>query len=115
MIDFCHLCQATKDHNNWKAYFDIIDGKHQLIHICGEHYNPIPYEFTTAEIKEDRKKYFKDIIQPYRGNELSREFVDAYPKQAQKMIKDPERLKKARDVWKDQPGYNNFRTIHPLT
>ena len=35
-------------------------------------------EFTSDSIKEDRKKYAKDILQPFRDGELSKEYIEAY-------------------------------------
>jgi len=35
-------------------------------------------EFTSLSIKEDRKKYEKDILQPFRAGELSKEYVECY-------------------------------------
>lgn len=35
-------------------------------------------EFTSEGVKEDRKKFAKDILQPFRSGELSKEFIDQY-------------------------------------
>ena len=43
-------------------------------------------EFTSEQIKEDRKRYKVDLIQPYHGGEPNREFVKHYPKQSQEMF-----------------------------
>lgn len=62
-------------------------------------------EFTSNEIKEGRKAHFKSIVQKYRGGELSKEFVDAYPERAEAMVKEgvhtKKEIKNAKDVWGD--------------
>jgi hypothetical protein len=35
-------------------------------------------EFTSDTIKEDRKRYAKDILQPFRGGEVSKEYIEKY-------------------------------------
>lgn len=37
-----------------------------------------PVEFTSESIKEDRKRFQKDILQPFRAGELSAEYIKAY-------------------------------------
>jgi len=64
---------------------------------------------TTFQIKEDRMKYHKDLIQSFREGELSKEFVDAYPEKVKQMIREgnvrPEEVKKARNVWTGDTTY----------
>jgi hypothetical protein len=61
-------------------------------------------EFVPQRIKDDRIKYRRDLIQPYRNGELSKEFKDAYPNKTRKMLKDgvitKKQYDKAREVWK---------------
>ena len=45
---------------------------------------PLP-EFTTENIRSERQEYFKSLIQPFRGGELSKEYVEAYPKHVKKI------------------------------
>ena len=62
-------------------------------------------EFTTADIKDQRKKYAKDIIQPWRGGELSAEYVEAYGTKGIDIAPEVAK-KKAKRVWRDQNFYN---------
>lgn len=57
-------------------------------------------EFITDSIKTQRKEFGKDIIQPHRKGELSKEYVDAYGAQAA-LDKGftREEVKKVRNVW----------------
>ena len=55
-------------------------------------------EFTTESIKEDRLAYAEDIIQPHRGNTLSKEYVEKYGKKGLGNITDEE-LAKAEYTW----------------
>ncbi|SRR5258708_1915207 len=49
---------------------------------------------------EDRRVHAKDILQPHRYGEPSREFIEAYPKESKRYFT-PEERKKAKYVWKD--------------
>ena len=61
-------------------------------------------EFTTENIKDQRKAYAKDIIQPFRKGELSKEYVDTYGTKHLKGIT-PQEVKKAKPVWDDDHYY----------
>ena len=62
-------------------------------------------EFTSADIKEGRRKYFKSTIQKYRDGQLSKEFIEAYPERAKAMIDQgihtEKEIKQAKPVWGD--------------
>ena len=106
---YCVKCQ--KKHTNpwgwtYRKWSDGVEG-------WGCRNKTFNYEFTKESIKEDRKKYFKSALQPYRDGEFSREFKEAYPDISKDMVKEGVITRKqhdrARDVWKDLPGYNNRR------
>ena len=63
----------------------------------------ITAEITTSQIKEDRKKYKTDLTQPFRGGELSKEYVEAYPDRVKEMVKEKHvtesELKNAKNIW----------------
>lgn len=63
-------------------------------------------EFVPNKMKVDREKHWNDIVQPFRGGEASKEFMEAYPSKAKKMFTETER-KKAKHVWKDLPGWQH--------
>jgi hypothetical protein len=63
-------------------------------------------EFVPDSVKEDRKKYFKSALQPFRGGELSREYVKAYGTKGIKVS--PDQVRKAKDVWRDLPGHKHW-------
>ena len=46
------------------------------------------FEFVPERIKESRKEYEKELLQPYRQGEFSKEYRDAYPKIAKDMVKE---------------------------
>lgn len=57
-------------------------------------------EFITDSIKTQRKEFGKDIVQPHRKGELSKEYVDAYGAQsALDKGFTKEEVKRARNVW----------------
>jgi hypothetical protein len=55
-------------------------------------------EFVPDRIKHDRQKFAKDLLQPWRAGEPSREFINAYPEKAKKMFTNQE-LRRAKYVW----------------
>lgn len=66
-------------------------------------------EMVPQRIKDERVTYANDQLQSHRGGELSREFLEAYPNQAKKMLRagaiSKEEVKKAKYVWnKDVKG-----------
>ena len=60
-------------------------------------------EFTTEKIKNQRKEYFKSMVQPERDGVLSKEFVELHPDKCKNIP--PERLRKAQNVWSDVSGW----------
>jgi len=60
-------------------------------------------EFTTDEIRDGRKKYRKELLQPFRSGQVSKEYLDAFPKQRAGMIKEgiitSDQAKRAKPVW----------------
>jgi hypothetical protein len=77
---------------------------------CQEEARKIPkpkrqVEFTSEQIKEARKVYKKDIIQPYRDGVLSKEYLEQY---GTKGIKPSEEdIKNAKYVWNDGEYYKS--------
>jgi len=69
-----------------------------------------PFEFTADSIKKDRYTYKKDIVQPFRQGEFSKEFKESHPEASRGMVKEGAITKKqynnAKSVWKgDVPGW----------
>lgn len=64
-------------------------------------------EFTSEDIKNQRKERGKDIIQPYRKGELSKEYIELYG--AKRLGVTKEEVAKAKYVWNgsDAGGYYN--------
>lgn len=61
-------------------------------------------EFVPESMKEKRKEYFNSMLQPTRGETISKEFVEAYPEKAHKIFKGEER--NAQYVFSDIPGFS---------
>lgn len=57
----------------------------------------------------ERKKYFNSLVQPFRYGELSKEYVEAYPKETIKMLKQnaitQKEIDNAKYQFKDLPGW----------
>lgn len=68
------------------------------------HLKPTPYpEITTQDIKNQRREYNKDIIQPYRDGVLSKEYLEEYGTSGVTATK--EEIKAAKYVWQDTKGW----------
>lgn len=63
----------------------------------------LPVEFTSDEIKEDRKAHAEDIIQPFRGGELSKEYVDKWGAGSLQVTE--EEVQNAKNVWSGDLTY----------
>jgi hypothetical protein len=59
-------------------------------------------EFVPGRIKEDRNKFFKMTLQPYRDGIPSKEYAEAYPERAKEKFKD----EKPQYVYKDLAGWS---------
>jgi len=59
-------------------------------------------ELTTADIKEDRKKFQADILQRYRGDTPSKEYIDKYGTKGFTQ----EELRRKKNVWTEDSYYN---------
>jgi hypothetical protein len=97
----CVGCGAYhKDHAwRYKTYEDR-DGLKKDGWFCSKYFKPSVKEWIPDRIKEDRDNHFKDTIQPWRDNEPSREYQEAYPDRAKKMFTEKER-KTSKYVWRD--------------
>lgn len=60
-------------------------------------------EFVPSSVKEERKKYKKDITQPFREGVFSKEYRDYYPERSKQMVKagtiSEREFKQAKRVW----------------
>jgi hypothetical protein len=60
-------------------------------------------EITTDEIREERKKHQKDIVQPFRDGILSKEYAKVHPDVVQKMVTEghvsEQDVREAKNVW----------------
>lgn len=63
-----------------------------------------PLEFVTENIKEERKRFAKDILQPFRAGELSKEYVEKWGTKHLKVT--PEEVKKSKNVWSELEYYD---------
>lgn len=98
---FCIPCHkkhsyATWKHKNWNG---------QEGWGCGKWWDDmIVKEWIPDSIKDARKTYKKELLQPYRGGEFSNEYKEAYPEIAKGMVKEgvitEKQYKNAKDVWK---------------
>lgn len=60
-------------------------------------------EFVPQSIRDGRKKYSKELLQPFRQGQVSKEYLDAYPTQREGMIKEgiitEHQANTAKNVW----------------
>ena len=98
MKEYCLKHKKTHDYHSWKCTKDGWSCTDSV------HYP----EFVPQRVKDDRIKYASDIVQPFRDNKPSKEFINAHPKQAKKMFTDKQ-INEAKPVWKDVKGLERFR------
>ena len=103
-INFCDYCQKEHFDTNWRVVYR----NNKLLTFCSKYFKPTATEFVPDSVKEERKKYVKSTLQPWRKGEASAEFIEAYPERSKKMFTTKERMM-AKEVWKDTPNHNNWR------
>jgi len=73
----------------------------------------VTYEMVPQRIKDERKKYVKSTIQSHRQGELSKEFVENYPKKTKEWLDagviTHEEVRKAKNVWGEIPNIENIK------
>lgn len=111
---FCFSCKETflsenKPNIKFKNKYGKWDGiKCQ----CGGKAKLIGYKTsfmvscTKSRIQDQRREHRKFLTQPFRDGQVSKEYLDYYPGQKEKMIKEGIITKKqadnAKEVWKDK-------------
>lgn len=105
---FCLYCNKTHDFYEWKyRHWPMPDGTEKEGWVCGKWVKISYPEFTTDSIKEDRKKYFKSTLQPYRDGQLSKEYVEAHG--TKRINARPDEIRNAKEVWKDLSGHQGWK------
>jgi len=95
MKELCVLCHKIHEAFNWKyGEYETVEGL-RWGWFCDKWYKPSHPEFVPQRIKDDRNKYAKSIMQPYRQGVASQEYIDTY---GTKRI-NPKDVKKAKKVW----------------
>lgn len=90
-------CVACKTEHGWHSWRGVGDPTRW---ICSKHFTDTPREYIPERIKADRKQFARDLLQPRREGEPSREFIEAYPTQSARMFS-KEEIRKAKPVWTD--------------
>lgn len=93
MIIKCDLCPIDKKPNEAVAKrFGVPACKECIDRIKNVLIKPeiksAPKDTRIESIKDGRKQYAKELLQPFREGEVSKEYLDAYPKQAMGMVKE---------------------------
>lgn len=61
-------------------------------------------EFTSQNIKDERKQFAKDLIQPFREGHVSKEYVETYG--TKRIDVSPNELKNLKNCWLEEKYYN---------
>ena len=94
---FCTGCKKKHKSRNWKY----IKGSWY----CTKWHKPSRMgEFMPEHVKDERNEYFNSIVQPFRGDDLSKEYIDAHGTEGINVT--PEEVSKAENVWKDLEGHS---------
>lgn len=82
---FCVRCNKEHDSDyNWKnRVWDVKEGK---IEGWGCTRSISPATIVNETLANDRKKYAREILQPFKGGELNKEFAKEYPEQTKSML-----------------------------
>ncbi len=104
---YCVLCKTDHEDVNWR-HKQWIEGQPDGW-ACSKWFTPRPLhsmvEFVPSEMKEARKQYADEQVQPYRQGELSREFVNLHPDKVKGMVKSgivtKQQVKQSKHVWKN--------------
>lgn len=67
-------------------------------------------EWVPDRIKDERLKYRKDIVQPFRDGQLSKEYVDTYGTRGLHGVTKDD-VKKAKPVWTDTKEWSGSRAV----
>lgn len=70
---------------------------------CTKFHKPTNYEMIPDRVKDDRVEYFNSTIQPFRGDSVSKEYIEAHGTEGINVTK--EEVKKAKNVWSDLRGW----------
>jgi len=107
MTELCAGHKKKHSDSNWKFmnYKDMI-GNERAGWFCSDFFTPTNYEFTSDNIRQERVKYWKSLVQPFRNNEPSKEYMEAYPDKAKKIFTQKQ-IREAKHTWKDLPGWSS--------
>jgi len=106
MIEYCQGCKKKHADSNWNGTYE--KEIKSVIYVCSKYFRPTATEHVPESMRQDREQNVKSMLQPWREGEPSAEFIEAYPKQAEKMFSTKERIK-AKEVWKDTPNIKNWK------
>jgi len=117
----CPDCKKEWTNNEW-ADTEWFDTVYELKDDECEKRNPTKYErvkktpypeMVPDSIIEERKKYVKSTIQSHRQGQLSKEFVQNYPKKTKEFLDagviTQKEIDGARNVWQDIPNIQNIK------
>lgn len=88
----CNKRKAIKQNIVGYTYCKVCINKQRQYGSLGE-----TIEMTTPEIKEERKQYQSEILQPFRSGQVSKEYIKAYG--AKGIEATPQEIKNAKNVW----------------
>ena len=101
MRNFCAFCSKVHEDSNWKYTPLETEFGVKYAHICSKFFKPSQKEWIPERIKNDRVKYFNSLVQPYRGDTPSSEYIEAH---GTKNFT-PDEVKRAKPVWTELKGH----------
>lgn len=91
----CAGCKKEHEDTNWKHTTFEFEDEPISGWFCSKYFKPSRTEFVPERIKEQRKQFKKDLVQPFRGGEPNKEFVKEYPHESKRYFTDKQ-IKKAK-------------------
>lgn len=101
---YCFKCNKKFIESDACPYCQSTDIKH-IGYVCKE----IASHSWSEQLPDLRRQHRKELLQPYRQGEFSKEYKDAYPEQAKQMVKDKVITKKQYDKAKNVWGRDDLR------
>ena len=89
----CKVCKTNdSEYNVQFGYLDCKDCRLKETKLSER-----TYEFVPEHIKEERKEYKNQTIQPYRNGQVSKEYLDLYG--SSRIVATDDEIKNAKNVW----------------
>jgi len=97
--NLCVPCHRIHNDTYWKySLYRTVYGE-KYGYFCSLWFKPSKPEFVPPRVKEQRNEFAKSLLQPTRGGEWSKEYIDAFGTKNLNITE--KEARNAKPVWKD--------------